>query len=138
VTAKHVVARAAEITPGNRKIVTIAGRRIGVFNIGGEYFALLDRCPHQGGPMCRGHLVGMVEASHPGEYRRSREGELVKCPWHGWMFDVRTGQSWCDPGRVFVRRFDVSVEPGEALVQGPFVAETYPVEVEDEYVVVRA
>ena len=88
--------------------------------------------------MCRGHRSAWWRRAIPAATAARAQGELVKCPWHGWMFDVRTGQSWCDPGRVFVRRFDVSVEPGEALVQGPFVAETYPVEVEDEYVVVRA
>ncbi len=33
----------------------------------------------------------------PGEYRMSRPGEMLKCPWHGWEFDIRTGQSWCEP-----------------------------------------
>ncbi|MDQ2805177.1 MAG: Rieske (2Fe-2S) protein [Pseudomonadota bacterium] len=136
--ARHVVARAADIPPGGRKLVMVGKRRIGVFNLGGTFFALHDRCPHQGGALCEGHLVGMVDATHPGEYRRSREGELLKCPWHGWMFDIRTGQSWCDPGTMFVRRFEVSVEPGEALARGPYVAETFPVVIEDEYVVVEA
>ncbi len=135
---RHIIARAGEIAPGERRLVELDGRRIGVFNLAGEYFALLDRCPHQGGPMCRGHQVGFVTAARPGEYVRSREGELVKCPWHGWMFDIRTGQSWCGPERLAVRRFEVSVEPGAALVEGPFVAETYPVSVEDDYVVVQA
>jgi nitrite reductase/ring-hydroxylating ferredoxin subunit len=137
VTERHVVARADEIPPGERKLITIHGRQIGVFNIGGEFFALLNRCPHQGGKLCRGNLVARVESDHPGEYRRSRAGELLKCPWHGWMFNVRTGQSWCDPEDIRATSYVVTVEPGEALARGPFVAEIFPVAVEDAYVVVQ-
>jgi 3-phenylpropionate/trans-cinnamate dioxygenase ferredoxin subunit len=85
-----------------------------------------------------------------GEFRYSRAGEILRCPWHGWEFDLRTGQSWFDPARVLVRRYDVSVEPGaqllaeattppgmEGLQPGPYVAETYPVSVEQRYVLVE-
>ena len=59
-------------------------------------------------------------------------------PWHGWEFDIRTGQSWCDPTRVRARPYAVSVQPGTRLVAGPYVAETVPVSVENDYVVVEA
>jgi nitrite reductase/ring-hydroxylating ferredoxin subunit len=134
--ARHVVATAAEIPPGSRKIVTVRGREIGIFNHGGEFFALLNRCPHQGGELCKGTLTGLVTASQPGEFVWSRPGEMLKCPWHGWEYDIRTGQSWCDPNDTKVRAYDVSVEPGEALVRGPFVAETFTVAVEQDYVVI--
>ena len=48
-----------EIPPGGRKIVEVAGRTIGVFNVDGEFFALLNRCPHQGGPLCTGNTLGL-------------------------------------------------------------------------------
>ena len=44
---------------------------------------------------------------------------MVKCPWHGWEFDIRTGKSWCDPSRVRVRQYPVAVKPGTELVEGP-------------------
>src|SRR5690349_19573519 len=110
--ARYVVATVAEIAPGGRKIVEIAGRSIGIFNVDGEFFALRNRCPHQGGPLCSGSLMGVVSASVPGEYQYSRPGEIVRCPWHGWEFDVRTGQSWIDPAPLRVRRYEVSVEEG--------------------------
>ena len=56
--ASHVVAEAGEIPPGGRKIVEVEGRSIGIFNVGGEYLAVRNRCPHQGGPLCLGTLVG--------------------------------------------------------------------------------
>ncbi len=61
--SRHVVAAVSEIAPGGRKLVTIKGRPIGVFNIDGEFFALLNRCPHQGGSLCDGHLTGLIEVS---------------------------------------------------------------------------
>ncbi|MBN8910345.1 MAG: Rieske 2Fe-2S domain-containing protein, partial [Rhodospirillales bacterium] len=59
--ARHVVASLGEIAPGDCKIVTVQGREIGVFNVGGEHFALINRCPHEGAPLCRGVLVGLAE-----------------------------------------------------------------------------
>ena len=130
-------------------IVEAGGRSIGVYNVGGDYLAIRNRCPHQGGPLCEGVQVGAVTSERPGDYRHTRPGEIVRCPWHGWEYDLRTGQSWFDPARVVVRRYDVSVEAGaqlltevktppgmEGLQPGPYVAETYPVSVEQEYVLV--
>ena len=128
---RHVVAAVAEIPPGGRKIVTVGEREIGVFNLGGDFYALLNRCPHQGGALCRGRQVGLVTSDAPGQFDYGRPGEILKCPWHGWEFDIRTGRSWCDPATMRVRQFPVAVEPGEALV-----AETYPVTVEQDYLVI--
>jgi 3-phenylpropionate/trans-cinnamate dioxygenase ferredoxin subunit len=135
---KHVVATVADIPPGGRKLVTADGRAIVVFNLAGEFFALSNRCPHRGGSLCQGRQTGLVESDGPGHYRYSRPGEIIRCPWHGWEFDIRTGQSWCDPTRVRARPYTVSVQPGTRLVAGPYVAETVPVSVENDYVVVEA
>lgn len=134
--AKHVVAAADDIPPGSRKLVTVKGRPIVVFNVAGEYFGLLNRCPHQGGNLCEGKLTGLLEAAEPGQYRYSRQGEILRCPWHGWEFDVRTGQSYCEPDKIKARKFDVSLTEGSSIVEGPYVAETFPVAVEGHYVVV--
>jgi nitrite reductase/ring-hydroxylating ferredoxin subunit len=163
--ARYVVAGVDEIPVGARKIVEVAGRQIGVFNVKGELFALRNRCPHQGGPLCEGRLSGFVQAAVPGaEITYEREGEVLRCPWHSWEYDIRTGQSWFDPGQVRVRAYEVNVAPGEELPgaevgpvatvttiegagvrtagtsnlrRGPYVAETYPVSVEGRYVVVE-
>jgi nitrite reductase/ring-hydroxylating ferredoxin subunit len=145
---RYVVAEATEIPPGGRKIVEVAGRSLGIFNLSGEFFALRNRCPHQGGPLCEGRTFGLVEARAPGEITYSRQGEILTCAWHGWEFDIRTGRSWCAPERLRVRRYDVSVEPGAQLATaptvtmagkapGPYVAETFPVLVEGQYLVVE-
>ncbi len=147
--AKYVACAADELPPGTRKLVEVAGRSIGVFNIDGEYFALRNSCPHQGGPLCLGQVSGFLMASVPGEYTYVRRGEIVRCPWHGWEFDIKTGQSWFDPQRMRVRSYPVSVEtvtPEEqptvngaqdGLQKGPYVAESYPVTVEQRMIFVE-
>ena len=134
--AQHIVATVDDIPPGQRKLVNVEGRDIGIFNVGGEYFAVGNRCPHEGASLCKGRIVGLVESSEPGSYQFSRRGELLRCPWHGWEFDLRTGKSWCEPDRTKVRSFDLKVESGGALVEGELQAETFPVSIEKQYVVI--
>src|SRR5262249_418009 len=84
--SRRVWAKAGEVEPGTCKIVTAMGREIGIFNIGGEYYALSNRCPHMGAELCKGWIVGLVEPGEPGEYKLVRRGEFIRCPWHGWEF----------------------------------------------------
>ena len=134
--ARQVVAAAREIEPGGRKLVEVAGRAIVVFNIAGEFFALANRCPHKAGELCKGKISGFISSPEPGVYEISHEGEVIRCPWHGWEFHIRTGKSWCDPRTMNARAFEVKVEKGAQLMEGPYVAETFPVLVEDDYVVI--
>jgi 3-phenylpropionate/trans-cinnamate dioxygenase ferredoxin subunit len=137
--AGHVVATTDEIGPGQRRIVEVEGRSIGVFNVGGRYYALRNTCPHAGAPLCEGTLSGLVTSGAPGEYGYEREGEILRCPWHGWEFDVTTGRSWFDPARTRVRAYETTVEPapGGGHRPGPHVAERYDVEVRHGNVVVH-
>jgi nitrite reductase/ring-hydroxylating ferredoxin subunit len=137
VPQRYVVATAGEIPVGGSKAATVAGREIAIFNLGGEYFALLNRCPHEGGPLCEGRRTALFESKRPGTFTTSRPGEILRCPWHGWEFDIRTGRSYCDPDKVRTRAYTVTVEPGQRLVEGPYTAETYPVSVDENYIVVE-
>ena len=83
---KHVVATVDEIPPGERKIVEIGGRSLGVFNIKGEFYALRNICPHQGGPLCEGRLTGLVMADRPGgdlQIRAPRRDSALPLAWLG-------------------------------------------------------
>ena len=73
---------------------------------------------------------------------------MVACPWHGWEFHLRTGQSWCAPERLKVSRYEVALmagtelpadpeAPAPGMVKGPYVAETYPVAQAGAYLVVE-
>lgn len=140
--SKHIVAGVDEIAPGQSKIVDVEGRLIGVFNVDGVYFALRNVCPHQGAPLCEGLVWSSVTSTRPGEYLAGEDGPFLRCPWHGWEYDMRTGQSWFDPGSR-VKTFEVSVSTCPRLVgdsaraEGPYVAETYGVAVDDRFVVVE-
>jgi nitrite reductase/ring-hydroxylating ferredoxin subunit len=135
--ARFVVARVDEFEENPRRLVRLGGREIGVFRIGGRFFAVRNRCPHQGGPLCTGRVVPRIVADAPGTVRVDAEAPLVVCPWHGWQYDMRTGRSYVpdDPG---ARSYDVAVERGSVIVEGPYTVETFPVSVEDDYVVVDA
>ncbi|MBW7453034.1 Rieske (2Fe-2S) protein [Paenibacillus sepulcri] len=127
-----VVCKTTEMEPGQRKIVQVGGRSVGVFNANGSYYALRNSCPHQGAPLCKGRLTGTTLPSLPGTYRYGREGEILACPWHGWEFDVTTGKSLFNPHKCLVKSYDVAVEPLEENL------ETYPVAVEEGLVVLYA
>lgn len=146
--ARHVVASAKDLPPGTRKLVEVNGREIVVLNIGGEYFGVLNRCPHNGGSLCNGTLTRRIASPEPGVYETPGPAELLRCPWHGWQYDVRTGQSWCEPERSRTITYPVAVTRGAdlaggdlksaELVPGPLVAETVKVAREEDYIVVEA
>jgi nitrite reductase/ring-hydroxylating ferredoxin subunit len=159
---RYVVARAADIPDGERLIVDVLGRSIGIFNVEGRFYAILNRCPHRGAQLCRGDVLSLVEADYPGaDVRLEQDTKFIVCPWHGWEYDIETGQSWYNPGRTRARPFEVLLESGEAVeqaltegaaatvegegsfvdskthrIKGPYTAEVIPVAVEDEYVVI--
>jgi nitrite reductase/ring-hydroxylating ferredoxin subunit len=130
---RHVVCRVDQLPPGERMIVEVGRKSIGVFNIKGEYFALSNRCPHRGAPLCLGKVTDAVVGSERGEYSVVREGEILRCPWHAWEFDILTGRSWFNPHKVRTRGYKVSIEPADEAL--PDYVESLTVEVEDRYVV---
>lgn len=94
---EHVVCQAGELPPGSGRIVTIGRIEVGVYNIGGELVAVRNRCPHAGAPLCRGALTGTTVSDGPHQRRWAHEGEILKCPWHGWEFKLPEGHSVAEP-----------------------------------------
>ncbi|MDP9469358.1 MAG: Rieske (2Fe-2S) protein [Chloroflexota bacterium] len=137
---RHVVGRVTELPPGERTIVEAEGRSIGVFNVHGRFFALRNSCPHQAAPLCLGPIKGMTLPSRPGEYVWARDGEILRCPWHGREFDITTGRSIFNPHKTRVKTYEVTVEAvGDGRVSSIDAesVETYPVTVEDGLVVLH-
>lgn len=144
---RFVVARTSDVPLGGRLIVEVDGREVGIYNIDGEFYALLNRCPHRAGPLCEGDAISFVSSPAVGEISLDKSRTMVTCPWHAWEFDVRTGQSYWDPAKTRFRRVPVEVEAGPAvaaeieqssaeLVPGPYMAEVIPTSTEEDYVVV--
>ena len=127
---KVVVSRLEDFPPGERKIVKAGPRSIGVFNVEGEFFAIRNRCPHQGGPLCLGRLSPWAVATAPGKVEMSVP--------HPPLADPETGGDALDEG---VRRAEEqpllsSAARASGREPGPYVAETFRVYVEEDYVVV--
>jgi nitrite reductase (NADH) small subunit len=107
----------------------IPGKDIWVLHTPADrWYALKNTCPHQGGPICLGDVRGTFLPSEPGEYVFGYEYGLIKCPYHGWEFDLETGQPLFTPGSERVVRYDVKVGP----------ASLYDVKVADGRVYVSA
>ena len=111
---RHIVARTGEIPPGGRRIIELEGRSIGVFNVHGRYVAVLNVCPHALAPVCLGRVGGTTLRSAPGEWAWGHEGEILACPWHGWEFNLLTGECLTDKRRL--RRYEVIVENDQVIV----------------------
>ena len=116
----HVCAT-AELSEGEQRAVEVGKQEVGVFNVEGEYFAIANYCPHRGGPLCEGDVLPALEAewNEPGERTEHRiTGDpAVTCPWHGWEFDLASGDHLGDDSYT-VPTFDVVVEDGELYVEG--------------------
>jgi len=96
----HKAARLSELTPGSAMMVELAGRTLALYNVDGKLYATDGKCLHRGGPVGEGELEGCV----------------VTCPWHGWRYDVTTGQCETNPGarlgcyRVRLEGEDIQIE----------------------------
>lgn len=143
---RYVVGRVEDFPDSGRLLISVNEREIGVFRVDGEFYAVLNRCPHLGGPLCHGQLVNKVSSPAPGIVNLDRSQTLLTCPYHNWEFDIRTGQSYVDPDNLNARPFPVEVEAGKevrtdleagttGMIEGPYKAETVDVAVEDEYIV---
>ena len=140
---RYVVAPAAELSPGVRRIVQLGGRSIGVFNVDGDYYAIRNRCPHQGGPLCLGALTSLTRPRFhehlPPEIEFSPDHRLIRCPWHAWEFDMSTGEAVFGEG-VHVATYKAYVQEHPELdpeLRVPPPVETYRTSVESGYVVVE-
>jgi nitrite reductase (NADH) small subunit len=98
-TTWHVAISASELPSGTAKECVVGDRIVALFNVGGTMHALDGICPHQGGPLGKGVLQGCI----------------VTCPWHGWQFDVSTGQHQTSKSLVH-GKFAVKVENGQIFV----------------------
>lgn len=88
--ARHMVAKIAELPPGGRKLVQVGRIEIGLFNVDGRIHACRNVWPHAVAPVCVGKISGTTLPSKVYEYAYGHEGCILRCPWHGWEFDLRT------------------------------------------------
>jgi nitrite reductase/ring-hydroxylating ferredoxin subunit len=119
-TQEHRIDGAAQLAEGERLLAVVDGREIGVFRVNGRLHAWRNRCPHQGGPVCTGDVLGRTElllAPDRTVVRELRNDAVLHlaCPWHGWEFDVETGVCAALPDRRLLRA-ELDERDGEVYV----------------------
>jgi nitrite reductase (NADH) small subunit len=113
---EHRVGAVEDFRPDGLRMVEVEGRSVGILTVGGRLFAIRDRCPHRGAPMCQGTVSGTFVASDPHEYVYGMHDSVIRCPWHGWEFDLETGRSLLEPDRVGLRVYHVTVDDGDVVL----------------------
>jgi nitrite reductase (NADH) small subunit len=106
-----LVCNVPDLPPGSKKIITAGIKSIGVFNIAGVFHAMRNQCPHQGAPLCQGTVTNTYRPKGVNEYDPAFPKRIIRCPWHGWEFDIVTGKGLYDArGRVGVYPVEVDAE----------------------------
>src|ERR1700687_42142 len=118
--SEQFVSKDPEFKDGDRRIVFVGDREIGVFKEEGRYYAYSNVCLHQGGPACEGLIIAKVEerimpdkTSH-GLYFSDTETHFV-CPWHGYEYDIKTGECVSDR-KLKLRRYKIVQKGDEVYV----------------------
>ena len=93
------VAAIGEIKSGSGKLVDVGGKEIALFNVDGTFYAMDNTCPHRGGALAEGSL----------------DGNVVACPWHGWQFDVTTGECLTNPAAQQTQ-YQIKLEGDDILI----------------------
>jgi nitrite reductase (NADH) small subunit len=117
---EHLVGRLEEIPREACLLIQVRDRAIGVLRVGDRLHAFENRCLHQGGPVCMGRVLGKLEEILAGDHsvigeRFSKEELHLICPWHGWEYDIETGECVADR-RLRLKKYQVIVKGGDVYV----------------------
>ncbi len=114
---QFVLGPVEDFPPGSHPIISVAGREIGVYNVDGEFHAVQNICPHALAPICRGPIGNTALPTAPGEdFQLGMDGRVLRCVWHGWEFDVVTGEALFGIDKRKLKTFPISVEDGQLVV----------------------
>lgn len=114
---EHTIGTVDEVPEGGVIGVEVDGLEIAVFNCEGEFYALQNRCIHRSAPLHRigEERIGEEDCLTDGPGDIDCEGRVAACPWHGWKFDLESGQNLTSERRM--RTFPVSVDDDEIRVE---------------------
>ncbi len=94
------VAKVGDIAINAGKVIEFGEEAIALFNVNGEFYAINNTCLHRGGPLGEGEL----------------NGKIVTCPWHGWEYDVTTGENVYDP-KLKVKTYKVLIQGSDIFIE---------------------
>lgn len=114
---KHrlIVCPAEDMQEGSRQLIEVNGVEIGLIRAEGVCYAFRNSCPHQGVPMLYGSVVGTMLPSDPHQYIYGNHNEIIRCPLHGWEFNLKTGKAMFSPN-VSINMYEVKEEGGEIVL----------------------
>lgn len=115
----HHVGREDEFELDRFRLFELEGRPVGVVRTADGFFAVRNRCPHQGAEICAGLISGTMAATGPREYVYRDERRVLACPWHRWEFDMETGASVAGITKKRLVTYPVDVEDGQVIVSMP-------------------
>jgi nitrite reductase/ring-hydroxylating ferredoxin subunit len=95
------VASTADLAPGEVRCVEVMGTKIALFNLDGSFYAIDDTCTHRGGPLSEGEV----------------SGEEVTCPWHGAIYNIKTGAALGPPAPRGVRAYAIRIQGADVEVE---------------------
>jgi nitrite reductase (NADH) small subunit len=115
---KYIICQKSDLKPGGKKLVTVENKSVVIVCTNeGQYYAVRNVCPHQGAELGLGNVSGTLVTSQVGEYIYGRDNEIIRCPWHGFEFEVKTGCSLHDKERLRVKTYDVEVEDDNIVIK---------------------
>jgi nitrite reductase/ring-hydroxylating ferredoxin subunit len=118
-----VIGKAANFPDPGRRVIDADGAEVGIFCVNGRFTAFENVCPHMGGPVCQGKIIARVEERIAEDktslgFAFSRDRTNVACPWHGYEFDIATGEHQGNP-RMKLRPVKIEVVDGDLVVSLP-------------------
>lgn len=117
---RQLIGKLDEFPSDSRHVVNVDGNEIAVFNVAGKLHAMTNSCPHKGAPLCTLPPTGMMLETAPHEYEWGREGEIVRCPWHGYEFNLSDGRAVLAPQlKLRARVYTIAVDGDEVSIDVP-------------------
>src|SRR6516165_6515206 len=118
-----IIGKAAAFPDPGRKVVEVDGTEVGVFCRDGKFTAFENVCPHMGGPVCQGKIIARVQEVIAADktslgFAFSKDQTNVACPWHGYEFNISTGQHQGNP-RMRLRPVKIEIVNGDLVLAVP-------------------
>lgn len=115
---KYRLCHVEDLPKGSKKTFTVKNMPIVLTHSQQDkFYAIYGLCPHQHAPLGEGTLGGFSKAEQPGEdFQYERDGEILRCPWHGFSYDVTTGVCLTAPDRLRVKTYPLVIEQSEVFL----------------------
>lgn len=109
---KYFACTVKEFEEEGRIIVQMNKLEVGIFKVSNHFYAWINICPHGAAPICEGSICGTRLPSLVYHYQYGKEQEVIRCPWHGWEFDLKTGKHLANQ-KAKLKEVEVKVEGEE-------------------------